>query len=788
MLDYNSKMMYPLGIDDIDDENVPWWCSARLCLAVMGFVGFLTMYMQKACMSIAMICMINQTAVTGVDEFTINFTDVPADPTCLSKSVQIGNTSQDYTRDGEFDWSSTKQSVIFSTFYWGFLLIQIPAGWLSNRYGGKIVFGVFLLIESLSSLLTPLAARTHYLLLTMLRFLGGVGAGAAFPSMHTLLGRWAPPLERSNLASISYSGGFMGNVIALPGSGYLCAYGFLGGWPSIFYSFGGFGVIVVVFWFLLVHESPLTHPRITNEEKEYIRLSLQGQANLSLEKTMQVPWIKLMTSVPFIAIVFSSFTSEWGLYTFEVTMPKYMKEILMFDIRSNGVFLAIPYIAMLVTIILSGIWSDQLRRKGVLGTTVTRKIMESTGKLMPAGALIALSFLPCKHWMAAVGVLAAGVAFSGFEFNGYMVNPLDIAPRYAGVIIGISKTVGAIAGFTSPFLVHTITSENTKEQWQTVFFISASFYVFGALVFLFCGSGDLQQWAMDYVEPPESADILIVPDWPPPSSQITTLPRQTSHLGALHRPMSANDPLALYGTLTRNPSRKGGGVMDTLKPPEVALSGGSSTSSRQSSAEDRHSGTRHETAPPLNVDLTRLNDKRDKHHHHHHSNRPGSPIDFSEPSSPLSLEGNTPASAFKDVSAASAAKKTRHHSLPVKQRKSPHGPSRSKSTKTGRTAGKKAEAPLIDTDREDSGGTLSRKSSGKGGNSDSDHTLSRRTGANKMSDVHVTSPGGKKKQPDANHSQQVSSPTKKRRSGKKTRARSDDETDNLYDTLGESAV
>lgn len=81
---------------------VPWLCSVRLCLSVLGFVGFLSMYMQKICMAVAMVCMVNQTAVRGVDEFTINFTDVPADPTCHSKSVQIGNTSQDYTRVGSF--------------------------------------------------------------------------------------------------------------------------------------------------------------------------------------------------------------------------------------------------------------------------------------------------------------------------------------------------------------------------------------------------------------------------------------------------------------------------------------------------------------------------------------------------------------------------------------------------------------------------------------------------------------------------------------------------------------
>lgn len=54
---------------------------------------------------------------------------------------------------------------------------------------------------------------------------------------------WAPPSERSRLAGIANAGAQMGNVIALPLGGFLCVYGFAGGWPSIFYVFGIFGVV-----------------------------------------------------------------------------------------------------------------------------------------------------------------------------------------------------------------------------------------------------------------------------------------------------------------------------------------------------------------------------------------------------------------------------------------------------------------------------------------------------------------------------------------------------------------
>jgi len=79
-------------------------------------------------------------------------------------------------QDGEFMWSKTRQNLIFDTYAWGYIVAQVPAGWLAQRFGGKRVFGYFLLAASLSTALVPIASRTHFFTLIALRFIGGVGA------------------------------------------------------------------------------------------------------------------------------------------------------------------------------------------------------------------------------------------------------------------------------------------------------------------------------------------------------------------------------------------------------------------------------------------------------------------------------------------------------------------------------------------------------------------------------------------------------------------------------------
>ena len=53
--------------------------------------------------------------------------------------------------------------------------------------------------------------------------------------MHSMWSKWAPPLERSKLATFAFSGSYIGTVIAMPLSSIIAK---TIGWPWIFYIFG----------------------------------------------------------------------------------------------------------------------------------------------------------------------------------------------------------------------------------------------------------------------------------------------------------------------------------------------------------------------------------------------------------------------------------------------------------------------------------------------------------------------------------------------------------------------
>ena len=64
--------------------------------------------------------------------------------------------------------------VILGAFYYGYMIFQIPGGWLALRLGGARLFGIAILVASIFTLLTPMATRWSPIALIVLRILEGL--------------------------------------------------------------------------------------------------------------------------------------------------------------------------------------------------------------------------------------------------------------------------------------------------------------------------------------------------------------------------------------------------------------------------------------------------------------------------------------------------------------------------------------------------------------------------------------------------------------------------------------
>ncbi|KAL2083476.1 hypothetical protein ACEWY4_021249 [Coilia grayii] len=457
-------------------EKAPAWCSARYGLAVLACYGFFVAYALRVNLSVAMVDMLNTTGSSNASQSVCPRHSSPPKP-------KHNHTASVY------DWDSETQGWILGSFFYGYIVTQIPGGYLARKYGAKWLLGFGILGTVIFTLLTPVAADLGAGYLIAVRVLEGIGEGVTFPAMHAMWASWAPPLERSRLLTISYTGAQLGTVVALPLSGMICFYL---DWTYVFYLFGAVGLVWFVLWAALVTNTPSTHPRISERERLYITASLKHELSPTSD---YIPWRSIFTSLPLWAIVVAHFSYNWTFYTLLTLLPTYMNDILGFSIKQNGMLSALPYLGCWVLALMGGQLADYLRETCLFRTVAVRKAFTLIGMVGPAVFLVAAGYTNCDYILA-VAFLTISSSLGGLSASGFNINHLDIAPSYAGILLGITNSFATIPGMVGPVIARSLTKSNTIEEWRTVFYISAAINLFGAAFFSLFGKGTVQPWAV----------------------------------------------------------------------------------------------------------------------------------------------------------------------------------------------------------------------------------------------------------------------------------------------------
>ncbi len=380
----------------------------------------------------------------------------------------------------EFNWDYKTQSIVLSSFYIGYLVMQIAGGRLADRFGGALVLGIGVLVWSLFTIITPWAAILGFYVLLLARVGMGLGEAVTFPSVYSMVTRWFPNTERSKAIALNASGIPIGTVFALLVTPIIVVHL---GWEWAFYLFGIVGVFWYLAWRVLVTASPQEHPTIREDELAYI----EANAPSAGKAESPPPWGKLLTNMPMWAIIVAHFTNNWTLYVILSWLPIYVNKGLGVDFASVGVIAMLPHVASLIFLNIFGTYADRLLAKGH-NITRLRKTMQT---LAFGGLAACLLMLPLVDsvW-AAIGFMCLGKAFGALNMGGHSVNHMDIAPKHAGTLMGLSNTAGTIPGIVAVTVTGFIL--DTTGSWDLVWQTTAGVTIAGGIFYLIFASGEKQ--------------------------------------------------------------------------------------------------------------------------------------------------------------------------------------------------------------------------------------------------------------------------------------------------------
>lgn len=388
-----------------------------------------------------------------------------------------------------YDWDN--KSVVLSSFFWGYIILQVFAGQLGRTYGTKWLLVGAMFINSTACIFIPLMSDKLGSGGAMgCRVVQGLSQGFFFPSIHNLLGRWAPPSERSRLGTIVFSGVAFGTIITMPVTGFISASWV--GWPPTFYLFGGLGYCWAISWAFFGADGPSEHKTITETEKTYIETSLGTTEDT---QTVATPWKPIFTSLPAWAIIVGNFGQNWGYSTLLTEMPNYMNKVMKFDMESNSLLSAAPYLALFIFSFVFGQLSDYMINNEYISRGGARKLFNSIGTFVPAAALFTLGFLPEDAITLSVAMLVIAVGINAAVFCGFQVNHIDLSPKFSGILMGIGNGSSNSFSIIAPLVVQlVVTDETDKSLWRTIFIIASCVYIASDIFFVMFAKGEIQWW------------------------------------------------------------------------------------------------------------------------------------------------------------------------------------------------------------------------------------------------------------------------------------------------------
>jgi D-galactonate transporter len=387
----------------------------------------------------------------------------------------------------EFGFDAIRMGYIFSAFSWAYVLSQLPAGWLLDRFGARRMYAASIFLWSLFTLMQSSiglagSAGAAVIALFVLRFAMGMAEAPAFPANAKVVASWFPTAERGTASAIFNSAQYFAAVIFTPLMAWI-THSF--GWQNVYLVMGVAGIALALTW-LKVMKNPSDHPRVNKAELEHIEngggLVHPQRKTAYADPASPGTWFhvrQLMSNRMLLGVYLAQYCINVLTYFFLTWFPIYLVQARGMTILQAGLTASLPAICGFTGGVLGGVFSDALIRRGH-SLTIARKVP------IVGGMLLSVCIIGCNYvtadWLV-VALMSLAFFGKGIGALGWAV-VADTSPKEA---IGLSGSIfnmfGNVAGIVTPIVIGYLVARTGSFNGALVFVgINALLTVFSYLV------------------------------------------------------------------------------------------------------------------------------------------------------------------------------------------------------------------------------------------------------------------------------------------------------------------
>ena len=330
----------------------------------------------------------------------------------------------------------------------GYAIMQVPGGWLADRFGGRIVLAALALLWSVLTGL--LGWCSNFEIMLALWFVMGLALAGIFPCAAKSIGAWFPDTEKAMASGLLGSSTMLGLAAASLLTSWAVFQEGLS-WQSTYAAYGASGVVWAIAYLAMVPDRRGAPPAAAPMTRD--------------------DWGRLLGSVSLWLVCGQQFFRAGAMIFFINWFPAFLRESRGFPEYDAGVYASVVGIAAMTGGILGGFFSDWLfRRTGI--RRLARQGIAIIG-MTSAGVLVLATYFIADDGFAVAIFGTAGFIASFGGVSGYTV-AIEFGGRRIGVVFSMMNMSGNFGGAIVNYVAGSLTQRTGS--WDTALFLIASIF------------------------------------------------------------------------------------------------------------------------------------------------------------------------------------------------------------------------------------------------------------------------------------------------------------------------
>ncbi len=324
-------------------------------------------------------------------------------------------------------------------FFWGYLLLQIPGGYLANRWSAKRFVAILLVLWALCAIACGLVRSSSQF--WWMRLLLGVAEGGVWPAVLVLLANWFRRGERARANAFWMVCLPLAVVISSPISGWILDHW---NWRVMLIAEGVLPLLWLGPWLAFMDDKPAQARWLPAGERDALLhdLSLEA-AHMERQSSDNVLRALLRPQAWLMVGVYFSFAC--GMFGYIFWLPSAVEGAKKISNTFAGVLFAVPFLIGALAMVLVSHHSDAVneRRGHVSAALAWAGVLLVTGVLVSDAVPVLAYLLICL----------VGAGIYGMMGPFWAIPTETLPPRLAGPTMGLVNAFGNLGGYFGPLAV-----------------------------------------------------------------------------------------------------------------------------------------------------------------------------------------------------------------------------------------------------------------------------------------------------------------------------------------------